>query len=145
MHTVNCLVNIGGDALNAVPKQGVTTAELMLLRVIHGDGAVHTIEVTGNPTTVGAEERDRLWGKYAKHRRLIDNIWQNNGGSFPSDIRTMGLSSALFKPDSEQRYKQADDLEKETKKKVRAAKAPKSELESAPAPAVDVEIDDDFE
>ena len=145
MHTINCVINVGGDALNAVPKAKVTVAELLLLQAIHGQSAVHSIEVVDNPTTVGVDERDRLRSRYSKYRPVIDAIWQNNGGSFPSDIRTIGLSSTLFKPDHEQRYKQADALEKKAKKTVRAAKVPKAESEPAPAPAVDVEIDDDFE
>jgi hypothetical protein len=147
MHIINCVINVGGDALNAVPKANVTTAELLVLQAIHGQSAVHSIEVIDNPSTSGAEERDRLLSRYPKYRKVVDAIWQNNGGSFPSDIRKIGLSSTLFKPDHEQRYKQADALEKKAKKTVRAAKAPKAESESepAPAPVVDVEIDDDFE
>ena len=145
MHRINCVINVGGDALNAVPKANVTTAELLLLQAIHGQSAVHSIEVVDNPTTSGVEERDRLLSRYSKYRKVVDAIWQNNGGSFPSDIRTIGLSSTLFKPDHEQRYKQADALEKKAKKTVRAAKAPKAESEPAPAPVVDAEIDDDFE
>lgn len=138
MHTIDCVINVGGDALNAVPKKNITLAEFLVLRAINGESSIHSIEVVDNPATIGVEERDRLWSKYAKHRRVIDAIWQNNGGSFPADIRTIGLPSTLFKPDHEQRYKQADELEKAAKKKVRAAKAPVSE------PVEQVE-DDDFE
>jgi len=145
MHIINCVINVGGDALNAVPKAKVTTAELLLLQAIHGQSAVHSIEVIDNPSTSGAGERDRLLSRYPKYRKVVDAIWQNNGASFPADIRTIGLPSTLFKPDHEQRYKQADALEKKAKKTVRAAKAPKAESKPEPAPAVDVEVDDDFE
>ena len=145
MHIINCVINVGGDALNAVPKANVTTAELLVLQAIHGQSAVHSIEVIDNPSTSGAEERDRLLSRYPKYRKVVDAIWQNNGGSFPSDIRKIGLSSTLFKPDHEQRYKQADALEKKAKKTVRAAKAPKAESEPAPTPEVEAMVDDDFE
>jgi hypothetical protein len=60
MQIVNCTVAIDGEAGMTVAKAGVTVAELLVLRAIHGDDAVRNAEVVGDVDVSPAEERERL-------------------------------------------------------------------------------------
>lgn len=64
MELANCIVALGGDTQNTVPKFSVTPAEVALLLAIHGDQAVSEIEVTGTVERRNTEEADRLLQHY---------------------------------------------------------------------------------
>lgn len=65
MQLANCLVALGGDKGNAVPKQGVTPSEVAVLNAIHGLNAVHDIEVLDETVDrTPAEEKARLLEAY---------------------------------------------------------------------------------
>jgi hypothetical protein len=53
-------VKLGGDALNTVPKSGVTAAEIAVLQMIHGGDAVYDIRPTGQVERTQRVERERL-------------------------------------------------------------------------------------
>ena len=62
-HHSACLA-IGGDITHVVVKQFVTSAEIVLLRNIHGDHAVSNIKPTGSFEHDGDAERNRLGELY---------------------------------------------------------------------------------
>lgn len=64
MELANCIVALGGDIQNTVPKFNVTPAEVALLLAIHGDQSVTEIEVTGTVERRNAEEAERLMANY---------------------------------------------------------------------------------
>jgi len=65
MQICDCLVFIGGDIGNSVEKQGVTAAEIAVLRAVHGNDSVREIKVQDNAKTNHEEERERLMLLYS--------------------------------------------------------------------------------
>lgn len=120
MHTLNCLVAVGGDVNNKTFKGPITCAEMQLLRHIHGQDAVTDIEVIGNPRVSQTDERDALFRKYPKHNELIMGMWRDHGGKFEGDIRKLKLHPNFFKPDRTAPYETADKLEEEAVDKVKS-------------------------
>lgn len=68
MQLVNCMVALGGDIRNTVPKSGITVAEAAVLRAIHGPGGVFDVEVVGEETRNNRQELARLKKDYARAR-----------------------------------------------------------------------------
>ena len=66
MQLATCLLSLGGDAGNTVPKYDVTPSEVAVLRVIHGDEAVKEIRVTGSDDRGNRAERERLVAFYGR-------------------------------------------------------------------------------
>ena len=136
MHTMNCLVAIGGDLQNKAPRMGVSVPELMLLRIIHGEAAVSDIAVTGNPRITQTEERDKLLRNYPKYQQVVTGIWRDNGGEFPRDVRKLDLSPAMFAPERTVQYDRADAMELKAEAELKKAKAPaRAKKKPAPKPA----------
>lgn len=139
MHTLNCLVAIGGDLQNKAYRPGITVPELMLLRIVHGDAAVTNIEVLKNPRVNQLEERDRLYQAYPKYQKVTNDIWRDNGGKFPTDVRTLQLSTALFAPARTALDDVADAIEdKEVAELKKATPPPKAPKKAAPKKAAPV-------
>ena len=72
MQLADCLVRLGGDVGNTVPKYGVTAAELALLREIHGPDAVINILPAGEDDLDPNEERERLRATYGGAKSTTD-------------------------------------------------------------------------
>ncbi len=66
MHIYSAFVRPGGSMLNEVPKVGLSAAEIVVLRGIHGNDAVIKIQWTGSDRRKHAAERDRLIGIYGE-------------------------------------------------------------------------------
>lgn len=65
METANVLVRLGGDLGNAVPKIGVTPAEILVLKHIHGSDAVVDVRPAGfDKRRRHEEEYNRLAATY---------------------------------------------------------------------------------
>lgn len=108
MHVCNCLVSIRGDVANKAYRTNVSVPEMMLLQLIHGEGAVHDIEYVANKKMNQMELREELARKYPKFQRQIVGIWQDNGGKFPGDVRKMGWPAHFFKPKHPSAHDDAD-------------------------------------
>ncbi len=134
MHTLDCLVAVGGDIGNKVPRQGVTVPEMMLLQYVHGPGAVTDIVITGNPRIQQLEERERLLRAYPKYESQVIGFWRDNGGEFVKDVRQLKLSPALFARDRTAPYDGADEIEREELAAIEKAEAPKKRKRKAKAP-----------
>lgn len=65
MQTYDCKVRLGDSVSNEVRKTDVTAAEVMVLRAIHGEGAVSDIVKKKMDKRSHAEERKRLYAIYA--------------------------------------------------------------------------------
>lgn len=111
MHKLNCLVAIAGDVHNKTPKEGITTAELQVLRAIHGQDSCTDIDVIGNPRVTQTEERERLMWAYRNHHELINDLWRDGGGKFESDIRNLKLHPNFFRPPPTAPYDGIDEPE----------------------------------
>jgi hypothetical protein len=64
MQLINCLVALGGDERNTVPKRAITVAEAAVLQRIHGHDAIKDIE----PASAGdvTDVQQRLETEYAE-------------------------------------------------------------------------------
>lgn len=79
MHLYNCKVRLSGSLYNEVPKTGITAAEIIVLRVIHGDDAVADITPAGEEKKSSAQLRGELALMYGKALRGIEEIRTING------------------------------------------------------------------
>jgi hypothetical protein len=73
MQTADCLVRLGGDAGNTVPKFGLTVSEIAVLQVIHGSDAVVDVRPRGTIERSWREERQRLVHAYGREQ---DGVWR---------------------------------------------------------------------
>jgi hypothetical protein len=85
MQVCNCTVAIAGEAGMTVAKSGVTIAELLVLRAMHGDDAVRNVEITGTVDVSAPEERERLALIYRKPPTLVRDTLGAQG-SLPKTI-----------------------------------------------------------
>lgn len=101
MQTANVLVALGGDNRNTVPKNNVTPAEAAVLAAIHGEGAVHEIEVADEVDLDAAELREYLMKTYpAKDedaRLIVENVFPGRRPDFPETFADLGLPDGLYK------------------------------------------------
>lgn len=104
MQTLNCLLALGGDIGNTVPKYNITPAEVAVLREIHGADAVSEIQVIGSIERSHREERVRLDEIYAKVMPNGQRISPEVQRLFPGaaarvfvTIDELGLPDDLFK------------------------------------------------
>jgi len=66
MHIYSAMVRPGGSLLNEIPKIGLSAAEIVVLRGIHGNDAVIKLQWSGSDRRKHAAERDRLVGLYGE-------------------------------------------------------------------------------
>lgn len=62
----SCKVRLNGNVNDEVRKIGVTTAEVRVLKEMHGDEAVLEVVMTGRTARSEAEERSRLEQHYGE-------------------------------------------------------------------------------
>lgn len=111
MQFFSCQVAIAGDIRNKAHKPRVSVGEIKLMQYIHGENTVTDIRPVDNPRVSHVDERERLNMTYPKYQRLIDNIYRDNGGKFPTDIRDLRLSSECFANESTVDFDTAEALE----------------------------------
>lgn len=101
MQTLDCLVALGGDTRNTVPRTGITTAEAHLLRAIHGSDALLNVQPLGKVKVRPKDEIERLTEKYpAKNEdgRLIANIVFSGGApAVPLTVADLDLPETAFR------------------------------------------------
>lgn len=134
MELANCLVALGGDIENTVPKFDVTPAEVLVLMAIHGKDAVTDVEPTGNSVTrSNAEELARLKFTYpakdADNQPVVQRIYSGSRPELHETFAELELPETSYKV--LQRVKPAA-----------AAAAPKPKAAKVkPAPAAEVLAD----
>ena len=101
MHVVTCTVAIAGDQNNKLVKSNVTAAELALLQLLHGHGSVTDLKITGKKRVDQRAERDRLLLEYPNQHKIITELWRDNGGKLPVDVRDLSLKSAQLARDED--------------------------------------------
>lgn len=72
--TADIMVRLGGDALNTVPKYGMTAAEIAVLQVIHGNDAVFDVKPAGTIERKQRVERSRLQVIYGHAKDHDGNV-----------------------------------------------------------------------
>lgn len=135
MQRANCLVAIGGDQGNTVPKYLCTAAEIAVLRAIHGDEAVTEVEPVDDIKRSHRDERGRLAANYGAAKIP---------GTQTSIVESMfpGVAARVFETIDEL------DLDESFFKATGRLKAQPAAIETAtedPAPAIDTDAETDDE
>lgn len=120
MELANCLVALGGNRGNTVPKYRVTPAEIAVLATIHGTDAIIDVEPLDDEVArSNRDEIDRLIRLYpAKDEDgalIVRRVYPGVSPVLHQTIEDLGLPDVAFKT-----------LERVTAKKVAKAAAPKS-------------------
>jgi len=74
MQTVNCLLALGGDRGNLVPKYGISVSELQVLRLIHGSDACSEIEPVGEIEVSDGVEVERLLTVFMRPAHVMSPV-----------------------------------------------------------------------
>ena len=80
MQLCNATVLLAGDRNFAMPKCDVSVAEIVLLRLIHGEDAVINITPTRMTTVSLRDTKERLMAAYGdrkSHQKLIHDMFAN--------------------------------------------------------------------
>jgi hypothetical protein len=70
MKLYSCKLRLAGNVNNEILKDGVSAAEIEVLRAIHGSDAIVDIKQTGENTRNSTQERARLKAIYASEESL---------------------------------------------------------------------------
>src|SRR5688572_11459997 len=100
MQTANCMVALGGDPGNTVPKYNITVAEMVLLRHIHGERAVFDIVPTGVVQVSDIAECQRLADVFARPEGVTNPVATVYPGARPTihhSLEEAGFEADLFK------------------------------------------------
>ena len=95
MEYVSCCIAIGGDQGHVVVKDMISSAELLVLKSIHGDSAVSGIKITGKYDHSDDEERYRLKRIYGDERvnEVIGAF-----GAMPQSLEETRIPDTYFDP-----------------------------------------------
>lgn len=94
----DCVLNIGGDAGNQVPKTAITPAEIAILRAIHGEDSVHSLKPLDAAEVDLHEEMDRLQAFYGwkeENARLIQRVLPTVS-NMPLTLRELRMPEEYF-------------------------------------------------
>lgn len=102
MQTLNCLVALGGDTRNTVPKTGITVAEAHLLRAIHGADALLDVEPLDDEAEARPKEEiarlaERYQAKDEDGRLVASVVFAGGAPSVPETIAELDLPETAFK------------------------------------------------
>ena len=105
--------NGGEQVLFSNPKQGVTVAEIALLRSIHGAGSVIDIRPTVNDKRPHALELARLTKRYGE--KAVEKAWPGAVKRLPVQLVEIGedlhaLMDAMDEPEADVKPEDGDDL-----------------------------------
>lgn len=100
MQLASAVVRLGGSRDNTVHKVGLTVAEIVVLRAIHGgDDSVTDIQPTGMDKRPHAEELNRLRSIYGnakddKEESILTKIFPGASPNLPVNLKDIGLDIA---------------------------------------------------
>lgn len=107
MEYASCLVVLGtvGDPIpNSVPKYGVTPAESVVLRAIHGDGCLKDLKVVGMDRRDHRQEYQRLLETYTKHDDhgekvpMVEALFPGSNPRLPVKFPEVGIAYDAEEP-----------------------------------------------
>lgn len=97
----NCIVALGGDTGNTVPKTNVTAAEIAVLQTIHGGDAVKEIVPTREIPANHRAERERLLMTYrakdGENRPIVDRMFPGAAARVFERLDELQLTADQFK------------------------------------------------
>lgn len=98
MERANCLVKVGGDpVITKVLKTGVSPAEVLVLRRIHGLDCVSNVWPYGRDKVRSEHEIERLRQAYDVHQTkedqgLIDRLFPGHMPELPQTFKSIGVT-----------------------------------------------------
>lgn len=111
METASCIVRLGGDVRNEVPRRGVTPADLVLLRHIHGGPeTVYAVKKDGKREATPAREKRRLIAAYPRHEAAIEMLFPGLKPDLPMTVAEAEELAVSQIGDEEASLNDADDL-----------------------------------
>jgi len=113
MQLASAKIAIAGDVYNVVKKEGLTPAEIMLLKKIHGTEAITDIICDAEVDRTGVAELARLRNTYTARDEagvyLIDKLFPEAFGSqLPQTFDQIGIDTQIVSqdiPDQEEEAK----------------------------------------
>jgi hypothetical protein len=130
MEIANCLVALGGNQGNTVPKYGVSAAEVAVLLSIHGIDAVMNVDPVDSEDRNPRAELDRLKAAYpakdGEGNSIVGKVYPGHSPSLHENFADVGLPESAFKTLS--------------RAKPKASKA-KPKAKDTPAPVTGSETD----
>jgi hypothetical protein len=112
MDMCHCAVNHAGSRDMQVFKSDVTPAEIMILRALHGDDAVHRIRVTGSAKRGSRAEHVRLVRIYGG--KAVAETFPGSAPRLPDTLAEAGLRETNYRdPDPEPSEPDLEDEEDE--------------------------------
>jgi hypothetical protein len=133
MQIGSCMVLLGGDMLNQTPKFGVTPAEVVILKALHGDEAVTKVEMTGSDRRPHADEYARLNGFYGAatgedRKSIFRTLYPNPHAPLPGTFKEIGVDVMEDEPAPRKRVEKSEPAVKTPGTNFLAvAQAPESE------------------
>lgn len=117
MELATITLALAGDDSNTIQKYEVTPSEVAILNVIHGDGAVKDIAITGETDRRSREERARLVEIYSKQQPdgskrapAVDALFPGVAARLFETFDELELDDVFFAPKT-QKAKQTDPLD----------------------------------
>lgn len=98
MERAECLVKVGGDpVITRVRKTGVSPAEVLVLRALHGNDAVTNVWPYGRDKVRSEHEIERLRAAYEVHQTkddqgLIDRLFPGHLAQLPETFKQIGVT-----------------------------------------------------
>lgn len=92
MQVVNCSVRLGSNLNSVVRKTGVTVAEILVLRAIHGADSVVDIQRVMQDKRSRSDEMDRLLSLYSAS--VVKGVFPGANPSLPADLSDVGIDPA---------------------------------------------------
>lgn len=89
MKTYRCRVHHAGNRDMAIDKTGVTPAEIVLLKHVHGADSVVAVEFERDRSVQQAKERARLADLYG--RKVFAQVYPGSVPRLPMDLSEAGL------------------------------------------------------
>tara|TARA_X000000368_G_scaffold48050_2_gene34327 strand:+ start:7249 stop:7680 length:432 start_codon:yes stop_codon:yes gene_type:complete len=114
----SCVVALGGDVRQTVPKPIVTVPEILLLQSIHGGDAITNIIITGQEKRTDESIRDELGVMYKDD---VVNALFGNFNDLPKTLVEAKIGDELLDPVWKTNRKNA--AEKSSKKKATKKRA----------------------
>jgi hypothetical protein len=135
----NCMVKLGGDALNTVAVYNVTPAEIAVLQMIHTPEAVHDIRPLGTTQRTHRIERERLLVKYPSAKDKdgashVERLFPGAAARVFSNLDDLSLSDTQF-------WREPVRRGNDTSRK--SAQALQEDAAALAAPGAQVVLDDD--
>jgi hypothetical protein len=94
MQLCTCDIRLGGEIGMQVHREGVTVAEIMVLRAIHGQDSVFNIVGTAGERRNAIEERERLTQKYTARtedgKPVVMAIFPGAMPQLPKSLKEIG-------------------------------------------------------